>query len=257
MASDLENENKPIRLAFFGAHPADVEITAGGVIAKYVREGHTVTMVYLTRGEKGVGPRDSEEEYARRTVQETLEIGKALGASVRFLDYKDGELLLSDEVKFAVCDLIRELRPDIVVTHWKGSYHRDHVNTFHNVLGGIFFAELGAIRRKSSEHKVKSVYFAENWEDPVGFQPEVYVDISEVFEDWIEAMKKRALFRGEAGFVGFPYIDYYSSLAKIRGAQSGFRYAQAFMIPETARRQFLQHLPLAQPGLIVWGAETV
>ena len=159
---------------------------------------------------------------------------------MKFLPYKDAEPPVSDKVKFAICDLVRELKPDIAITHWKGSFHKDHVNTYHNVMDGLFYAALPSVKRKLQAHKVKAIYFTENWEDPYDFKPEVYIDISEVFDSWLNAISSYTFARGEAGF---PYIDYYKSLARIRGIESGFTYAEAFMIQEAARKRILQYFP--------------
>ena len=231
-----------LHIVVFGAHIGDAEITTGGVIAKYTREAHNATIVHLTRGEKG-HPVLPPEEYEKQKTKEAEESAKILKADVRFLPYRDAELPVNNEVKLIICDAIRELKPDIIVTHWKGSFHRDHVNTYHNVTDGIFYAGLPAIKRKLPAHHVKGLYFAENWEDPIDFKPEIYIDISETFGVWVDAISKHEFIREETS--GFPYMDYYKALARVRGAESGFKYAEAFMIPEWwgARRCRLQFFP--------------
>ncbi|MGN6183639.1 MAG: PIG-L family deacetylase, partial [Thermoanaerobaculia bacterium] len=42
-----------VDLIFFGAHPDDVELSAGGTVAKSVKDGLRVGIVDLTRGEMG------------------------------------------------------------------------------------------------------------------------------------------------------------------------------------------------------------
>mgnify|MGYP001626221496 CR=1 FL=1 len=226
------------KLMVVGAHAGDAEVTCGGLIAKLTRAGHRVVIVHMTLGERG-HPRLSEEEYAVQKRREAEEAARVLGAEPVFLPYRDGELPVSREVKFRLCDLIREYRPEILVTHWRGSIHRDHVGTYRNVVDAVFYAALPAVKRERPAHRVGRLFFAENWEDARGFRPNVYVDISDVFEVWREAASAYAFARGETGF---PYVEYYSCLFRIRGIESGFRYAQALMAPAERLRQVLREL---------------
>lgn len=226
-----------VHIMAIGAHCGDMEVTAGGVIAKYTKYGNKATIVHMTLGEKG-HPTLSPEEYGRQKIEEAKGVAKLLGANVIFLDYKDGELPQNEEIEFQICDLIRREKPDICVTHWRNSIHPDHSNTYRNVLGGVFKASLKAIGREYTAHRVKKLLFAENWEDSGDFEPYIYIDISEVFDQWIEAISKYELFRG--GVSNFPYLDYYKSLAKIRGAESGFKYAEAFDVLKESKKIFAQ-----------------
>lgn len=228
------------KLMIVGAHAGDAEITCGGLIAKYTRDNYEVVIVHMTLGEKG-HPRLSPEEYGRQKRKEAERAAKILGAKPIFLHYKDGEIPVNEEVKFQLCDLIREYRPDAIITHWKGSIHKDHRNTYLNVMDAIFYAALPAIKRKREAHAVKAVYFAENWEDPFGYEPHIYVDISDTYDIWKEAASAYAFARGETGF---PYIEYYTCLFRIRGIESKFHYAQTLMMPEHQRRLKLSWLPI-------------
>jgi len=237
-----ENE---LHIMAIGAHAGDMELTAGGIIAKYAREGGRTTFVHLTPGEKG-HPKLSSQQYAEQKIKEGEQVAKILNAEVRFLPYKDAELPVSEEVKYAICDIIRELKPDIILTHWKGSIHKDHTSTYYNVIDGIFYAGLPAIKRKFLAHSIRGLYFPENWEDPQDYKPTLCLDITESYQTWVEAISQYAFARGEVS--GFPYIEYYKSLAVVRGAESGFKYAEAFMIPEIARKRRLQFFPLEDTG---------
>jgi len=167
-----------------------------------------------------------------------------LGAEFRVLPYKDGELEADREAKLAVCDIIRELRPQVVVTHWKGSYHRDHSNAHEIVKDAIYFASLPGLERGLPQHYVGSLYFYENWEDPLDFKPKIYVDFSDHFDRWCEAILVHEFIRGRGLPSDYPYADYYRALARIRGIEAGFKYAQAFMANEdwTGGRQRLKGL---------------
>ena len=60
---------KSIDILAFGAHPDDVEISAGGTLAKHIAMGKTVALVDLTRGELGTrGTAETREEEARNAM---------------------------------------------------------------------------------------------------------------------------------------------------------------------------------------------
>jgi len=61
--------------------------------------------------------------------------------------------------------------------------------------------------------------------------PDVYMDVSDVWDRYIEAIRCYSLFRGEV--VSFPYEQWYRGASEMRGAEAGVRRAVALMRPET------------------------
>lgn len=225
-------EDRKIKLLVIGAHAFDAEIMAGGVVANYTSQGHAATFLHMTLGEKGHRTL-SPEEYAVQKKEEAIACAEALGAKALFLPYKDAELPLNEEVKYEVADIIRAEKPDILITHWKGSIHKDHEYTHYIVWDAIFYAALPTFKRELPAHGIGSIYFAENWEDMEGFELDTYIDISSSYERWITAMQKYELFRGGAS--SFRYADYYKALAVLRGCRGNFTYAECFMRPKGAK----------------------
>ncbi len=225
-------------LMIIGAHAGDAEVMAGAVAAQHVRDGGKAILVHLTLGERGHG-RLSQQEYARQKADEAQAFGRAIGAEVVVLPYGDAELVATDEAKLRVCDVIREHRPAALVTHWHGSIHRDNAICSTIVEDALFYAGLPSIERDYPAHNVGLLCFGENWEDPIGFHPELYVDVSPSYDAWVEAMQAYELFRGTIST--FPYLDYYRTLSRLRGIEAGRERAQAFMMPPgPARRQIVE-----------------
>jgi len=221
-----------------GAHAGDAEVMAGPVVAQNVRDGGRAVIVHLTLGERGHG-RLTEQEYARQKANEAQAFGWVVGADVVVLPYKDAELTATDEAKLRVCDVIREYRPDVLITHWSGSIHRDHVACTAIVEEALFYAGLPSLQRNHPAHNVGLLCFGENWEDPVGFQPELYIDIEPAYDTWVKAMQAYELFAGAIS--NFPYLDYYQSLFRLRGIEVSRPRAQAFMMPPgPPRRQVVE-----------------
>ena len=225
-----------------GGHAADLEFTAGALVAKYTRAGARAVFLHLTAGEMG-HPRLSGDAYARQKVEEAIRAAGILGAEARFLPYVDASLPRNDEVAYQIVDVIREVKPDIVLTHWRGSFHSDHVNTHHNALRALFLAALPAITRAHPAHSPATVLFPENWEDMDEFEPTLFVDTSEVYDQWLEAADQYELFRG--GISSFRYRDYYQALSVMRGCLSGFPRAAALMRPRSALVSRVAGLPSA------------
>ena len=207
------------------AHPGDALFTMGATVAQHIRNGGRGVFLSLSLGERGhktIPP----QEYGEMQRAATEKAAKLLGAEAAFLTYPDAEVPLHDEASFAVCDAIRQFKPGLVVTHWSGSWHKDHQNCHALVRDALFYAGLAAIRREHAAHSVDKLFFAENWEDMANFQPDTYLDISAVYDRWLEACAAFPMWRGETGF---RYSDYYRSLAVMRGCLGGFQYAVALM----------------------------
>lgn len=230
VVSDKREETKG-HILVIGAHAGDAELMAGGVVAMYTQMGYKATLLHMTLGEKGHRSK-SPREYAEQKREEALAAARILGAQVRFMPYRDAELPLNDEVKYQLCDIIRELKPDLIVTHWKGSMHKDHENTYYIVNDAIFYAALPSIERSLPAHGCWRLYFAENWEDPYDFEIDTYVDFSPAYDKWVQAISQYEFVSGNIS--SFPYLDFYKSLARVRGCLSRSQYAEAFMSPRGA-----------------------
>lgn len=243
----MKKETKPHILAI-GAHVGDVEITAGLLLAKYAAAGHRATALHMTAGEKG-NPRMDAGEYRKQRIQEANAAAEKLGlADCIILDHPDGELHANESAIHEMCDLVRRLKPDIVLTHWRGSFHRDHRATYEIVMEGGFLAALPGIERQEPAHLIRGLYYLENWEDVEDYHPDLWVDVSDAFDTWVEACECHQLLRGE---VAFNYLHYYKGLAAQRGCEVGVRYAVTVSLPPISRKRKVNFFPIdTEPVLI-------
>jgi N-acetylglucosamine malate deacetylase 1 len=217
-----------------GAHMGD-EVAWGMALAAQKRQGLSIGMLHLTPGEKGHKTM-SAEDYAAQKRTESIECADMLGAQIWTLDYGDGELPVNDDSKWQIADIIREAKPKAIVTHWKGSMHKDHTAAHENLADSIFYAALPAFKRELPHHWVSKVYYGENWEDLRGYVPEVFLEVlPEDMELYERAMRCYALFRGEVS--PFPYLEYYKSLCRARGCEVGFQFAATFAVPPESHRR--------------------
>lgn len=221
-----------------GGHVGDVELTCGGVLATYAKKGFKVITVALTGGERGNPLHLTVEEYRKQKEQEAKGFAEMLGGEAIVFPYVDGELPDSEEIRFQLCDLIRQYRPVAIMTHWKYSMHKDHELTHRIVKDAHFYAGLRGIKRKYNAHFAKGPYYAQNWEDATKFKPYIYLEVtSEGFELWRKAIQ---LHWFAVNSTSFHYMEYYINLMKCNGCLARTEYAEAFMINDEEMKLILK-----------------
>ena len=114
-----------MRILAIHAHPDDVEILMGGTLALLARHGHTVRIVTATAGEGGSAEFDPAETGRVRQA-EAAASAALIGAEYRCLGLPDLGVFNDDPSRRAVTELIREARPDVVITGSPADYHPDH-----------------------------------------------------------------------------------------------------------------------------------
>src|SRR5947209_15358572 len=119
-----ENE-RPLRIIVFGAHPDDCELDAGGTAARWAKLGHKVKFVSTTNGDIG-HHQMAGGILARRRAAEVKKCAEILGVTTEVLDNHDGELMPTLENRKAVVRLIRGWNADLVIAPRPNDYHPDH-----------------------------------------------------------------------------------------------------------------------------------
>jgi LmbE family N-acetylglucosaminyl deacetylase len=224
-----------------GAHAGDMEVTSAAVLAKHRKLGDRVVLLHLTLGEGG-NPKISAQAYGEQKRREALAAAKVIGAEVLFGPYKDGEIPNDEAARRYLADVIRQVKPTHIVTHWRKSIHKDHSNTHAIVGDAILLASLESVVTGHPRHRgVRAVYYAENWEDAEDFKPYLYVDVSDELAQWKECVTHYQFVKG--GVSSFPYLEYYEALARLRGAEAGKRYAVSFEVEPLAKKRVLDSLP--------------
>src|SRR4051812_46786127 len=112
------------RLLCVVAHPDDIEYGTAPAIATWTRSGVDVAYLLLTSGEAGMGDRDPEQTAALRE-REQIDGSAAVGVTdVTFLDYPDGVLEYTLDMRRDIARAIRRYRPDAVLV---GTWEVDFV----------------------------------------------------------------------------------------------------------------------------------
>lgn len=107
------------------AHPDDIEILMGGTLALLSQGGHRVVAVTATAGEGGSAEFDPDET-ARVRQAEARRSAAVIGAEYRCLGFPDLGVFNDDTSRRRVTELLRDVRPDLVITASPADYHPDH-----------------------------------------------------------------------------------------------------------------------------------
>ena len=161
----------------FGAHPDDVELGAGGLLATHAQKGAKTGIVDLTRGEMGTrGTPELRDEEAK-------EAAKILGCSVREnLCMPDGQVSYDHESQLKVAQMIRKYRPEVVIMNAPTDRHPDHGRASRLVEEACFIAGLHKIEcidengNSLAPWRPKTMY---KYLQFYNLEPNLVVDVSE------------------------------------------------------------------------------
>jgi LmbE family N-acetylglucosaminyl deacetylase len=203
----------------------------GAAVVQQIHNSGRGVFVSLTAGEKGAPADIPVAKYGELQRAASEKAAKLLGAEFEIMNYADAEVPFNERAAQSLGDVIRQHRPEIVVTHWRGSWHKDHQNCHLLVRDAIFYADLATMTRKYPPHTVGKLYFADNWEDAENFRPDTYLDVSAVFEKWLQACDAYPMWRGQTGFFSIQRLLFQPRgdarvlirLASSRGAHVGSR----------------------------------
>lgn len=142
-----------------GAHPDDIELLCAGTIARYAEEGHKVFICHLCNGDKGSSELSSAQ-IAKIRREEAIQSAKIIGATSIWGGFSDGEIVVDLDSRKKVVDLIRQTNPDIIITHYEGDYHSDHINTSKLIFESIYLSNLKLWKSKYEQsHKLPFLYY--------------------------------------------------------------------------------------------------
>ncbi|MGB5554472.1 MAG: PIG-L family deacetylase [Flavobacteriaceae bacterium] len=187
--SQVENQEQKINVIVFGAHPDDCDIDAGGTAILFAKMGHNVKFVSLTNGDAGHQNKGGGE-LAKIRIAEAKEAGKRFGVEYTVLDNHDGELMPTLENRLKVIREIRKWNADIVIAPRTNDYHPDHRYTGVLVQDAAFMVIVPNVAPDVPPLKKNPVflYSEDGFQKPSPFEPDIAVNIDEVFDQKIYAM---------------------------------------------------------------------
>ena len=226
-----------------GAHPDDIELYAGGTLAKYAKRGDKVFMVTATNGNVGSAVLTMEEIAAVRK-REAKKSAELIGAEYICLDYDDEMFFEDKTARLAFINLVRYCKADIILTHNPIDYNPDHELTGKIIKDIAVMIPVGHIKTENPPNdRIPNIFY---WE-PVhglGFVPEEYVDITDTFETKKEMMAQhqsqikwmKANFENSLEFSEDDFFFEATINSRYRGIQCGVKYAEGFVRANDAFR---------------------
>lgn len=261
--------DKKLRILTIGAHPADVFDQSGGTMAHHAARGDYVACIVVTHGARVHDAVISEEMSHRDEVPKAEELmklmeersdvkteevraaGRILGfEDVYFLGEDDAVLLLTDTVVRKVAKLIRQIRPDVVLTHFPKE--GDGLTNAHAIAGQIAVHATGLAGGvdpgdTNPPHKTAATFFfgtgAANvpntvWGSEGGYYNDVFIDITDVVDKKLAALDA-LVSQGYGGSYARKRIE---TVDGAFGGAGGTAYAEGFI---SARAQTYEYLPLS------------
>lgn len=206
-------------------HPDDETLGCGGTLLRLAEQGASLNWLIVT----GMTDRYSDEQRKERIDC----IAKVTAAyafdSVHQLDKPTAELdtLPISELIESMSSVFNKIRPDWVLLPHRGDVHSDHRVVFDACAACSKWFRYPFIKRIMSYETLSETDFALTTGDHV-FQPSVFFDIHQQLARKLEIM---AMYPGECGEFPFPRsAKAITAQAHLRGAQSGYPAAEAFML---------------------------
>ncbi|MBI5323697.1 MAG: bacillithiol biosynthesis deacetylase BshB1 [Ignavibacteriae bacterium] len=254
----MKPELTNIDVLFAGAHPDDIELSAGGTVANLTLEGKKVVIVDFTRGE--LGTRGS----GATRIKESQEAANILGVHERInLRLPDGYIKADDESILKAIRFIRKYRPKIVVMNPEYERHPDH-EAVHKIIRSAMFKS-GLIRIITKDNGKKQEPFRTrtmlSYQQAYSFHknPDLIVDISDTFEikmNAIKAYSSQVYVAGKSDPNGPvtrlsrpEFLEELKSRAIYFGTLIGCRYAEPFLSIELVGLKSLSAMLLKEKKL--------
>ncbi len=208
---------KKLTILAIGAHadPFDMPYQCGGTLAKLAKAGNKVVCV----------------SSCDENRVEATKVAKVLGCEARFLDLKEGNIENDTPTVHKVVELIREVKPDIVITHQPTDYNPDHRKLSQAVLGACLLSRVGEVKTKHKPYKVPCLYYSET-SSGINSRGTIYVDIEDTLPTKIKALKEHKSLSEKQGAEHLGSVEHLiereEATARFRGMQVEIECAEVF-----------------------------
>lgn len=184
-----KSHEKVLNIIAIGAHPDDCDIKFGGTAILFSRMGHNVKFLSIANGDAG-HMEQGGGVLAQRRFEETQKAASKLGVIYEVLDYHDGEVIPTLELRMEIVRQIRDWDADIVISHRPYDYHPDHRYTSAVVQDAAFMVEVpNFVPGTPALRKTPLfLFFKDHFQTPYPFTPDIAIDITGVIDEKINAI---------------------------------------------------------------------
>ncbi len=218
-----------MRILAIGAHPDDIEIACAGTLAKCVKRGDEVFVCHLSSGNLGHVVIPAEELIPMRAA-EAKKAGSLAGITVLWGGFHDLDMYTeSKEARDKVVEIIKQVNPDVIITHDPDDYMPDHTACSKLVFDASFTATLPNYKTKAPNAAKMAVIYYMDTLAGVNFNPTEYVDITDEIDLKIKMLnchESQIVWMRDHDHIDFP--DMVKTCSRYRGYQCGAAYAEGF-----------------------------
>jgi N-acetylglucosamine malate deacetylase 1 len=232
----------PAEVLAIAAHRDDVEQTCGGTLLRMRSLGVSTAILDLTQGEAGT--RGSASERAA----EAAEAARILGAGWRgALDIPDGRVEITWENRLKVVEVLRRVRPRVVILPYWTARHPDHATASTLGYEACFLSGLAKIETGTAPHRPFKIVYASLYAD---VRPSFVVDITPFIEDRHRAlMAYQSQYANQSAGSGLfvpeeEIRERTFAEARHYGLLAGVRYGEPFVQKEVGLVDDLTMLPV-------------
>ena len=211
------------------AHPDDMELHCADTLLKFKTAGHEVFNCHVANGNMGhmVIMPDELRDIRRK---EAVKASTMVGFECLTADIGDLTVNASDEdQKMRVLKIIRDVNPDLIITHAPNDYMIDHREVSKLAFDMSFAASCPHFRPDlGAPSKVAALYYTTT-SDNVDFQPTEFVDISDEFDtvaDLLRCHESQLVWLKDHD--GIDVVENQRKLAASLGMQCGVELAEGF-----------------------------
>lgn len=217
-----------MRVLAIGAHPDDIEINCVGTLIKCKKRGDEVFACHMSDGDMGhvtIMPKELGE--IRRKEAQTS--GALAGISVIWGGSHDLDIYDEKGARDRLVKIIRDVRPDVIITHGQDDYMPDHTAVAKLVFDASFSASCPHYLPELGDATPVCPIYLMNNASGINFIPDLYVDITEEME-----LKQKMFACHESQIVWLrdhdhvDYVEQVEILARFYGLQCGVKYAECF-----------------------------
>jgi N-acetylglucosamine malate deacetylase 1 len=217
-----------MRVLAVGAHPDDIEILCAGTLARCRDRGDEIVICIATNGDMGSMSKMPPELAAIRQAEAGASAAH-LDAEFHWLDFPDEFLYPDHPTRLRFIEMIREARPDLILTHAPNDYHQDHRVVSELVFVSSFISAVPHVETSAPHHgQIAPIYYFDTLAG-VDFLPTDYVDISGTLERKLAMLRcHKSQLEWLGDYNGIDIVEFATTVARFRGLQSGVRYAEGF-----------------------------
>jgi LmbE family N-acetylglucosaminyl deacetylase len=219
-----------MNILVISAHPDDVEINCAGTLKKFIDRGDKVTMCNLCNGNLGhMVLLPAELEWIR--LQESKKSAAIIKAEHICAGFGDLHLYHQDKSsRDTVTDIIRQVNPQLIITHSPDDYMADHVAASKLAFDASFCASLPHYETKmDTVVEICPIYYMDNL-GGFQFNPTEFVDVSDVIDIKLQMLQcHESQLKWMLEHDKIDFAETVRTYSRMRGLQAGVTYAEGFI----------------------------